>query len=172
MQIEIGLSVLRWFVGLLLAAHGAQKVFGWFDGPGIQGWEGAMENMGLRPASLWAWLSAGIELLGGLLFALGVLTPIVAGALVVNLLMAIALVHWENGFFNSNGGFEFPLTLAVAALVIGLTGQGTYSLGPQGFVGLDPVVLFTGTLLIGILLLALGLVTRQTAPSREPQPGD
>lgn len=169
---EIGLSVLRWFVGLLLAAHGAQKVFGWFDGPGIQGWRGAMENMDLRPASLWAWLSAGIELLGGLLFALGALAPIVAAALIVNLLMAIALVHWENGFFNSNGGFEFPLTLAVAALVIGLSGQGTYSLAPQGFAGLDPVLLFTGTLLIGILILALGLVTRRTPPSREPQPGD
>lgn len=172
MEIETGLAILRGTVGLLLGAHGAQKIFGWFGGPGIQGWQGAIEGMNLRPPSLWAWLSAGTELFGGLLFALGIVTPFAAAALIVNLLMAVTLVHWENGFFNSRGGYEFPLTLAVAALVIGLAGPGAYAFGPQELAGLDPTTIFVGTLLLGILLLAVGLISRRTAATQEPQPGD
>lgn len=172
MEIETGLAILRGFVGLLLAVHGMQKVLGWFGGPGMQGWLGAIKSMNLRPPRLWAWLSAGTELFGGLLFAVGILTPLAAAALIVNLLMAISLVHWENGFFNSRGGYEFPLTLAVAAFVIGLTGPGAYAFGPQELADLDPTTVFVGTLMIGILLLAVGLITRRSTPTQEPEPGD
>ena len=87
--LDIGLLVVRLVVGLTFAAHGAQKVLGWWSGPGFAGWTGAMTRMGLRPAPLWAALSTAIELVGGLLVVVGLLTPI-ASAVVVAVLGAFA----------------------------------------------------------------------------------
>lgn len=171
MEIQLGLAFLRALAGLVLAAHGAQKVFGWFGGPGIDGWRGAMQSMRMRPPGLWAWVSALTELLGGLLLALGILLPFVAAALVVDLFMAIILVHWQNGFFNANGGLEFPLTLASVILIAGLTPPGGYSLGPQGFAGLDSLPAFAGTLLVGALLSAVALAARGAGAAQEPRSG-
>ncbi len=75
-MVALGLLVLRLVVGLIVAAHGAQKLFGWWGGPGMTGWTAAMTRMRVRPAVAWAWMSAIAELGGGLLFALGFLSPL------------------------------------------------------------------------------------------------
>ena len=124
----LGLLILRLVVGLTLAAHGAQKLFGWWGGPGIAGWTAAMERMRMRPPKAWAWISAIAEVVGGLLFALGLLTPLGAFAIVGSMLVAIATVHWPNGFWNGKRGYEFNLVILAAVIAVALTGPGAYSL--------------------------------------------
>ena len=76
--LDLALFILQLAIGLTFAAHGAQKLFGWWEGPGIAGWEGAMHRMGFRPPRVFAWISAMVEFVGGLMFAVGLLTPLVA----------------------------------------------------------------------------------------------
>jgi putative oxidoreductase len=121
---NIGLLLLRVVVGGTVALHGAQKVFGAFDGPGLDGTERMVDSMRLRPARPLAHLLALSELVGGLLLVVGFLTPLAAGAVAGVMLSASRLVHWPNGFFNQRGGFELPLTLAGTAMAIGFTGPG------------------------------------------------
>jgi putative oxidoreductase len=126
--VNIGLLILRIVVGLLFAGHGAQKLFGWFGGRGMVGHTGIMERLGMVPAPFWAWISALAEFLGGLGLVFGLLTPLAAVALLGAMVVAIVKVHWAKGVWNGNGGFEFPLTMATVAFVVGLTGPGVYSL--------------------------------------------
>ncbi len=125
--IDIGLLVLRLVVGLTFAAHGSQKVFGWWEGPGPEGWRSGVERMGFEPAPVWAYLSSLTELVGGLLLAFGFLTPLAAAALVGMAIVIISKVHLPKGFFNTAGGIEFPLVLGGAALALLLTGPGRIS---------------------------------------------
>jgi putative oxidoreductase len=124
----LGLLILRLVIGLTLAGHGAQKVFGWFGGPGMTGWTGAMTRMRIRPAVPWAWMSALAELVGGLAVAFGLLSPLGSFAIIASMLVAIALVHWPKGFWVSKGGYEFNLAVIASALALALTGPGAYSL--------------------------------------------
>jgi len=125
---DLGLLVLRVIVGGVFAAHGAQKVFGWWGGPGMAGWTMAMGRMGLRPPRLWAMVSAGTELVGGLLFALGAVIPLVAPLLVAQSIVIIVRVHWPKGLWNKDGGYEFPLVLLGGSAAIVGTGPGGLSL--------------------------------------------
>lgn len=127
---DIGLLIVRLAVGLTFAGHGAQKVLGWWTGPGFAGWTGAMTRMGLRPAPLWAALSAGVELVGGLLFAVGFLSPIGAALLVAQSTYIVVRVHWPKGFWNKNGGIEFPLQLLAGSLAIAVSGPGAIAIDP------------------------------------------
>ena len=148
--IDLSLLILQLGVGLTFAAHGAQKAFGWWGGPGLAGWEGAMQHMGFRPARLFALVSAGVELVGGLLLAVGFLTPFVAAVLLAQTVVIIGQVHWSHGFFNSTSGIEFPLLLGVGAAAVGLGGPSAVSVDAALGLALEPAV--TG------LLLALGLL--------------
>ena len=107
---DIGLLILRLVVGLILAGHGAQKLFGWFGGPGLQGTTGWLRQLGLRPAPFWAFMAGLSEFGGGLLLALGLLNPLGSLGIIGAMLMAIILVHWSKGLWNANGGSESPLT--------------------------------------------------------------
>src|ERR1700680_546978 len=98
MSLGIGLLVLRLVVGLTMAGHGAQKLFGWWGGPGIKGWTQITTRLRIRPAVPFAWLAALAEFGGGLLFALGLLAPLGSLAIIGTMLVAIATVHWPNGF--------------------------------------------------------------------------
>jgi putative oxidoreductase len=163
--IDLSLLILQLGVGLTFAAHGAQKAFGWWGGPGLAGWEGAMERMGFRPARLFALVSAGTELVGGLLLALGFLTPLAAAALVAMTVVIIGQVHWRNGFFNSKSGFEFPLMLGVAAAAVGLGGPSAISIDAAVGLALAPsgaVLLVPLALLAGFATLALPRVGART----------
>src|SRR6266550_1329948 len=104
---DAALLILRLGVGLTFAAHGAQKVFGWWGGPGISAWKGAIEHMGFRPVTLFTALSALAELVGGVLLAAGLFTPLAGAVLVGQSTVIIGHVHLPNGFFNTKGGYEF-----------------------------------------------------------------
>jgi len=121
-----GLLLLRVVAGGTIWAHGAQKLFGWFGGGGVRGTAGFFENVGFRPPLLLAAL-AGLGESGGLLFAAGFLTPLAALGMVIVMLNAIVVVHWSKGFFNGNGGLEFPLTLATIAVAVTAIGPGRFS---------------------------------------------
>src|ERR671922_341352 len=106
MSVDAGLVVLRLMVGLLFVGHGAQKLFGAFGGPGLGGFGGWLESMGLRPARVWAVLAALAEFGGGLLIAFGLLNPLGSLAVMGSMLMAIIAVHWPKGLWVTNGGYE------------------------------------------------------------------
>ncbi len=122
---DLGLLVLRLAVGLIMAAHGVQKLFGWFNGGGLDG-TGKFFEMSGYPASKAMAAVAGLgETLGGLALAVGLLTPLAAAALVGTLLNAIA-VKWDGGFFAPKG-IEYELLLTLAAASLALTGPGRYA---------------------------------------------
>jgi putative oxidoreductase len=155
---DLSLLILQLGVGLVFAAHGAQKVFGWWGGPGLAGWEGAMNHMGFRPARLFALVSALIELIGGLFLAAGLLTPLAAAALVAQSVVIIGHVHLTNGFFNQRSGIEFPLLLGIGTAAVGLGGPSAVSLDAALGISLDPaarVVLLGLGLVAGLIALAI-----------------
>ena len=123
-----GLLLLRIVLGLTMSAHGAQKLFGWFGGHGIQGTGGFFGNFGFRTPVLMAFAAGLAEFGGGLSLATGFLTPLGALAITIVMLNAISLVHWPNGFFNSNGGYEFNLLIVSAAVAIAATGPGRFAI--------------------------------------------
>ncbi|WP_142850736.1 DoxX family protein [Telmatospirillum sp. J64-1] len=121
--------LVRITAGLLLIPHGAQKLFGWFGGHGLAGTgQFFATQLGLQPGLLFAGLAGFVEFFGGLALVLGLLTR--PAALGVAILMAVAVfaVHLPNGFFASNGGYEFPLMWGLIALAIFMRGGGRYSL--------------------------------------------
>lgn len=125
---DVGLLVMRLAVGLVFAAHGAQKVFGWWQGPGLRGWVAAMVRMRFRPAPFWGVVSAFVELLGGLLLAVGLLTPVASALLVAQSLIIVLRAHLPKGFWNRAGGIEFPLQLLAASALFVTTGARTLAL--------------------------------------------
>jgi putative oxidoreductase len=125
---DLALALVRAVVGLVIAAHGAQKVLGVWGGPGLAGWTQGISRMGMRPPAFWAWVSAFAELAGGIAFALGLLLPVVAAALTIQMAVAIARAHWGKGFWNTQGGIEFPFTLGAIAAINGIADPGMYSL--------------------------------------------
>jgi putative oxidoreductase len=104
-----GMAVLRIIVGIIFAAHGAQKLFGLFGGYGLAGTAQWMESIGLAPGQLMALLAGGTEFFGGLALIIGLLTRPAALGLTFTLLVAIFSVHISNGLFMTNNGYEFAL---------------------------------------------------------------
>ncbi len=165
----IGLLVLRLVVGLIVAAHGAQKLFGWWGGPGMAGWTGAMTRMRMRPPAAWAWMSALAELGGGILFAVGFLSPLGSMAIAGSMLVAIALVHLPKGFWVAKGGFEFNLSLLAAVVAIALTGPGALSLDALfGIRPPEPVTVIVAAVLV-VAGVAAALLGRSPRPADAPR---
>jgi putative oxidoreductase len=125
---DIGLLLLRVTVGLAFAAHGTQKVFGWFGGHGPDATGQFMEAMGFRPGRRHALAAGYIEVVSGVLLAIGFLTPLAAALIASVMIVAVATVHWKNGFFVMTGGYEYNLVLGVAALTVAFTGPGALSI--------------------------------------------
>lgn len=123
-----GLLLIRLVIGLLFVGHGAQKLFGWFGGYGPKGTGGWMESIGLKPGVAMAVAAGLLELVGGLLFAAGLLTPLAAVLLALTMLGAIVKVHGPNGIWSTQNGYEYPLVLLVVVIGVALTGAGAYSL--------------------------------------------
>src|SRR5918996_3062666 len=127
-SLSAGLLVARLVLGLLMAGHGAQKLFGWFGGHGLTGTAGFFESLGFRPGRAFAAAAALAELGGGLLVALGLLGP-VGPALIISVMIVAALtVHWGHGLLSTSNGIEVPLLYAAGGLALALTGYGAYSL--------------------------------------------
>ena len=124
---DVGLLLMRIGIGAVLMAHGAQKLFGFFGGGGIEGTAAAMESMGFEPGRESA-IAAGLgETCGGALLTLGLATPS-AGATAAGTMAAAGAVNWEKGLFAMRGGYELPLLIGLGAAGLGLTGAGTLSL--------------------------------------------
>ncbi len=125
---DIAFLIVRLIVGLALAAHGAQKLFGWFGGPGLRGTAGAFENLGFRPGIMFAWMAGLGETGGGLLTLLGLGGALGPVLIVLVMIVAVGAVHISKGFFISNGGWELNAAYVAGALAIAFGGNGAYSL--------------------------------------------
>ena len=125
---SLAVLIVRLVVGGLLAGHGAQKLFGWFGGAGIEGTAAWMESMRLRPGTAWARLAGGAELGGGLLTGLGFLNPLGPIAAMGAMSMAWAKVHLGNPVWSTKGGAELPLTNLAVLSALTLAGPGRLSL--------------------------------------------
>jgi len=122
-----GALALRIFVGIIFAAHGAQKLFGWFGGYGLEGTGQFFGSVGLDPGYLLALLAGIAEFFGGLALIVGLLVRPAAAALAFSMLIAIFAVHWSKGFFAASGGYEYALALFAASLSLLLSGAGRFS---------------------------------------------
>ena len=162
---EIGLLILRLVVGLTVAAHGVQKLFGWFGGYSLAGTGGFFEKLGFRPGKVHAFLAGAGEAGGGLLLALGLLTPLGATAVIVVMLVASVSVH-SKAFFASNGGFEYTLALAAAALALAFTGPGNLSLDAALGLQLAGGGWGAGALVVGIAGGLAALASRRPVPQQ------
>ena len=125
-----GLSypMIRFFTGLILMPHGAQKLFGLFGGGGLQATaDGFASGLGLEPGMFFAVLVGGTEFFGGLFLAIGFLTRPAAVAVAILMAVAVFKVHLANGFFWTSGGFEYPLLWGLIALALAFRGGGELS---------------------------------------------
>lgn len=120
--------VLRIPLGIIFAAHGAQKLFGWFGGYGLQGTGQWMASIGLQPGYLMALGAGSAEFFGGLLLIAGLLVRPAAVVLALTMVVAIFAVHIGNGLFMSNDGYEFGLALLAGSVALALSGAGRFSL--------------------------------------------
>jgi putative oxidoreductase len=162
---DAGILLARVILGLGLAAHGAQKLFGWFGGHGLAGTGGFMEGLGYRPGRLFA-LAAGLgELAGGLLTAAGLLGPLGPAIVIAVMVVAMGSVHWGHGFFAERNGVELPLLYATGALALAFAGPGAYSL--DRLLGIAPLASPAATwtlVLLAVVAGAANVALRRPAP--------
>jgi putative oxidoreductase len=147
---NLGLLVLRVVVGLLFAGHGAQKLFGLFGGHGLKGTAGFFENLGLKPGHVHASAAGALEFGGGVLLALGLLTPVASAALIAVMTAAVATVHGPKGVWSTNGGYEYNLVLAVVAFALAAIGAGAWSIDHALSLSMHGVLWAVGALVVGI----------------------
>lgn len=118
---------LRMGAGVIFAAHGAQKLFGWFGGYGLEGTGAWMASIGIEPGVMMAAMAGSAEFFGGLMLIAGLLVRPAAVVLAITMLVAIATVHLQNGLFMSNNGYEFGLALLVISVGLVFRGAGSIS---------------------------------------------
>jgi len=165
--LDLGLLVIRVVFGLVYAAHGAQKLFGWFGGYGIAGTGGFLETLGFRPGKTFATAAGLGEFLGGLLLAFGFLGAVGPALIVAGMIVAIVTVHRKNKFFVATNGIEHPLLFTTVAVGIALTGPGRYSLDAAlGKTWLETPTMTWIVLAIGVVGGLLNLAVRRAPPAR------
>lgn len=162
---DLGILLVRLAVGITFAAHGAQKVVGWWGGPGFAGWSAGIARMGLRPAPFWAAIAAGVEVICGPLLVLGLLTPLASALLAAQSTYIVLKVHLPRGFWNGKGGIEFPMQLLAGSLLIVATGPGTIAL--DGALGLD---LGASTRIVLLAVAVAGAIVAMAIARPQPQP--
>jgi putative oxidoreductase len=162
---DVGTLALRLGVGGALAAHGAQKLFGWWGGFGLAKTTGFMSAVGYRPPRLFALAVSGGEIVSGLLTALGLLGPAGPALMILIMLVAIGVAHWGHGFFAAGNGLELPLLYIAGALVLALAGPGSYSLdGLLGLQSLSTPSLDWAAVGLAVVGAAVNLGLRRPAP--------
>jgi putative oxidoreductase len=148
----VGLLLLRLVVGAIFIGHGTQKLLGWFGGGGPERTAGVVGTLGYRSARVMALLAGAAEAIGGLLVLLGLFTPLGCVAIIAVMTNAILAVHAPKGFWNTAGGFEFPLTLLAVAAALAFTGPGRLSIDRATGLVLRGAVTGIIVLLVGILI--------------------
>jgi putative oxidoreductase len=142
---SIGLLLARVVIGLVMAAHGTQKLLGWFGGYGLTATGEFFAQLGFRPGRMFAGAASVAEITSGLLVALGFLGPIGPALMISVMIVAMITVHWGNGLFATTNGIEVPLLYSTAAVAFALAGFGRYSL--DAWVGIadhwTPIVIAT-----------------------------
>lgn len=162
---DTGLLLARLVFGGLMAAHGSQKLFGWFGGHGLTAVSGMFESLGFRPGRVFAPLAALAELASGLLMALGLFGPIGPALMLSVMIVAAISVHWPNGLFAMSNGIEVPLLYATAAAALTLTGPGRFSLDAvAGLTSIWTPTVAWSALALGIIGGAANLAVRRPAP--------
>ena len=162
MSFDVGILEIRVLFGVAIAAHGAQKVFGWIGGYGLRGTGGFFEGLGFRPGVPFAAAAGLSELGGGILLTLGLFTPFGAAAVLAAMLVAIVSVHLKNGFFAMVNGIELPFLYAVSALGVAFTGAGAFSLDALfGLTFLSEPYLVEGILALAVIGAAVTLALRR-----------
>jgi putative oxidoreductase len=163
-EFDIAMLVLRVGIGVIFVAHGLQKAFGWWGGPGWEGFKGFIAYLGPKPTLLWASVSLIAELGGGLALIAGLLVPLAAAGLVAQTIVLFFRVHVPNGFWSSKGGIEFPLAFGVGALAVQLIGPGAWALDSILPVDVlyEPAVRWT---LLGIAVLGALVAVAWRAPA-------
>ena len=164
--LSLGLLIGRLVLGGLMAAHGTQKLLGWFGGHGLNGTAGFFEQIGFRPGRFFAVTASATELTSGVLLALGLLSPIASALMISVMVVAMGSVHWKNGVFAATNGIEVPFLYAVGALALGFTGPGAFSLDAAfGLTVLWTPVLVAVILGLGVVGGFVNLALRRTAPA-------
>jgi putative oxidoreductase len=169
---EIGLLILRLTVGLTLAAHGTQKLFGWFGGPGLDATGQFFEMIGFVPGRRHARMAGLAETGGGLLLALGLLTPFAAAVVFGVMLVAAVSVHIKKGFFITSGGYEYTLVLGVAALTLASTGPGSLSVDALLRYSDSGTFLGMAAFVVVVLWGIVSLIQRKVAPTAQTRAGE
>ncbi len=160
---KLGLALLRVIVGGLFFGHGMQKLKGWFGGHGPDATAGFFESLGLRPGKRHATAAGAAEAGGGALIALGLLTPAAAAAIIGTMATAIRTVHFKNGPWVTNGGYEYNLVLIATMVALADVGPGDFSLDHAlGFEVNGPLVA------LGALVGGVGAATLLTRPTEAP----
>ena len=165
---EFGMLLLRGVVGLTLAAHGAQKLFGWFGGYGLDRTADVMEMLGFRPGRRHAFMAGLVEFGGGLLLAFGLATPVAAALAASVMVVATMTAHVKNGFFATAGGYEYNLVLGIAALSLAFTGPGTLSLDAWLGYELNGVAWGFAALVIAVLGAGMQMAQRRLPEANQP----
>jgi len=162
---NIALLLARLLLGLGIASHGAQKLFGWFGGYGLPGTGGFFESLGFRPGRLFAAAAGLAEFGSGLLIALGLGGPVGPALLILVMIVAIITVHAVNGFFGSNNGVEVPMIYAAGAFLLAFAGPGVYSLDALfGLTGLSTPLFAWIAVAVAVVGALINVAARQTAP--------
>lgn len=167
---DLALLIIRLVVGVLVAGHGAQKLFGWLGGSGLSCTANSLAVSGLRPARAWALIAGLSELVSGALTALGLLYPLAPVGILAVMVVAMATVHWGLPIWADQGGAELPLTNAAVAVTLILAGPGRYALDRSLSAGLLQlfVLMAVPTLVVAAIGVVLALVTRQEIRSEQP----
>ncbi len=151
---DVALLVLRATLGTLVAGHGAQKLFGWFGGPGLRNTAAWLKSVELRPGRPWAIAAGASEFGGGILVLLGFLNPVGSLGVVSAMGMATTKAHWGRPIWTTSGGAELPVTNMAIATALMLTGPGTYSLDHALGTHLPRWVALPGLALVGASIAA------------------
>ena len=166
-MLDIALLTARVVLGLLMAAHGAQKLFGWFGGYGLNTTGEFFVQLGFRSGRLFAGAAGVGEIVSGLLVTLGALGPIGPAVMLSVMLVAAVSVHWSNGLFATTNGVELPLLYATGAVGLALAGPGHYSV--DAFLGITQLwtpVITWGALAAGVVGGVVNLMIRR--PPAQP----
>ncbi|MQA76008.1 MAG: DoxX family membrane protein [Solirubrobacterales bacterium] len=166
---NLGFLVLRVIVGLLLAGHGAQKLFGWFGGHGASGTGGFFESLGLKPGRTLALGAGAAELGGGALLALGLLTPLAAALITAVMVTAIITVHFAKGVWATEGGYEYNVVLIAVAFALAGAGAGAWSLDDALGLDLTGAGWALGSLAVGVLGGVGGVIVGRAGHRRAEQ---